>query len=221
PPSVLAVPPRGCINVHASLLPKYRGAAPIQWAIIRGEAETGITVMLMDEEMDHGPILLQRPVPILPEETAGELHDRLATLGAVCLLEALGGVEDGSLTPRAQDHSQATCAPMLSKGDGWLDWHEPAEALVNRIRGVTPWPGATTTLEGQPIKIWRTVLGSAEVAGRPGEVLAVGDDGVTVACGRGALRIEELQAAGGRRLDAASFLRGRPVAPGMVLGGRG
>ncbi len=221
PPSILNIPPMGCINVHASLLPKYRGAAPIQWAIINGETETGITIMLMDEEMDHGPILLQRPVPILPDETAGELHDRLAALGPPCLLEALEGLEAGSLTPRTQDHAEATYAPMLSKEDGRLDWSEPAERVVNRVRGVTPWPGATTSLGGEPIKVWRASASSAEASGRPGEVVAVGEDGLTVACGRGALRIEELQVAGRRRMAAASFLRGYPVAPGTILGGQG
>lgn len=221
PPSILNIPPMGCINVHASLLPKYRGAAPIQWAIINGETETGITIMLMDEEMDHGPILLQRPVPILPDETAGELHDRLAALGPPCLLEALEGLEAGSLTPRTQDHAEATYAPMLSKEDGRLDWSEPAETVVNRVRGVTPWPGATTTLGGEPIKVWQASVGPAEASGRPGEVVAVGEDGLTVACGRGAVRIEELQVAGRRRMAAASFLRGHPVAPGTILGGQG
>jgi methionyl-tRNA formyltransferase len=221
PPSILNIPPMGCINVHASLLPKYRGAAPIQWAIINGETETGITIMLMDEEMDHGPILLQRPVPILPDETAGELHDRLAALGPPCLLEALEGLEAGSLTPRTQDHAEATYAPMLSKEDGRLDWSEPAERVVNRVRGVTPWPGATTSLGGEPIKVWRASASSAEASGRPGEVVAVGEDGLTVACGRGALRIVELQVAGRRRMAAASFLRGYPVAPGTILGGQG
>ncbi len=221
PPSILNIPPMGCINVHASLLPKYRGAAPIQWAIINGETETGITIMLMDEEMDHGPILLQRPVPILPDETAGELHERLAALGPPCLLEALEGLEAGSLTPRTQDHAEATYAPMLSKEDGRLDWSEPAERVVNRVRGVTPWPGATTSLGGEPIKVWRASASSAEASGRPGEVVAVGEDGLTVACGRGALRIEELQVAGRRRMAAASFLRGYPVAPGTILGGQG
>ncbi len=221
PPSLLNIPPMGCINVHASLLPKYRGAAPIQWAIINGEAETGITIMLMDEEMDHGPILLQRPVSISPEETAGELHDRLAALGADCLLEALEGLEAGSLTPRTQDHAEATYAPMLSKEDGRLDWSEPAETVVNRVRGVTPWPGATTTLGGEPIKVWQASVGPADASGRSGEVVAVGEDGLTVACGRGAVRIEELQVAGRRRMAAASFLRGHPVAPGTILGGQG
>ncbi len=221
PPSILNIPPMGCINVHASLLPKYRGAAPIQWAIINGETETGITIMLMDEEMDHGPILLQRPVPILPDETAGELHDRLAALGPPCLLEALEGLEAGSLTPRTQDHAEATYAPMLSKEDGRLDWSEPAERVVNRVRGVTPWPGATTSLGGEPIKVWRASASSAEASGRPGEVVAVGEDGLTVACGRGVLRIEELQVAGRRRMAATSFLRGYPVAPGTILGGQG
>ncbi len=221
PPSLLNIPPMGCINVHASLLPKYRGAAPIQWAIINGETETGITIMLMDEEMDHGPILLQRPVPILPDETAGELHDRLAALGPPCLLEALEGLEAGSLTPRTQDHAGATYASMLSKEDGRLDWSEPAERVVNRVRGVTPWPGATTTLGGEPIKVWQASVGPADASGRPGEVVAVGEDGLTVACGRGAVRIEELQVAGRRRMAAASFLRGHPVAPGTILGGQG
>jgi methionyl-tRNA formyltransferase len=219
PPGVLAVPPGGCINGHASLLPKYRGAAPIQWAIINGERETGVTIILMDEEMDHGPILVKRSTPIAPAETAGELHDRLADMVADCLIEALDGIESGALTPEAQDHGQATFAPLLSKEDGRLDWSEPAEALVDRVRGVTPWPGATTTLYGDPLKVWRASVGPEGDSGRPGEVVAAGDDGLTVACGRGSVRLEELQVAGKRRMDASSFLRGHRVALGVVLGG--
>ena len=220
PPEVLAIPPRGCVNVHASLLPKYRGAAPINWAIINGEEETGITIMLMDEEMDHGPILLQRVVPILSGETAGELHDRLAALGAACLLEALEGLEEGSIVPRSQDHSRATYAPMLSKEDGRIDWGEPAEVLLNRIRGVTPWPGATTTLDGVLLKVWRAALAAPGAGGPPGQVLAVDDEGITVSCGRGSLRLEEVQLAGKRRMDVASFIRGHSVSPGTLLGGK-
>jgi methionyl-tRNA formyltransferase len=218
PPQVLAIPPRGCINVHASLLPKYRGAAPIQWAIIHGETETGITIMLMDEEMDHGPILLQRPVPIMPEETAGELHDRLAPIGAACLMEALDKLESGTLVPRPQDHSRATYAPMLTKEDGRVDWSQPARSVLWRIRGVTPWPGAATTLEGEPLKIWKASLGPEEVEGQPGEVVSAADQGLLVACGQGSVLVEELQLAGKRRMDVASFLRGRPVEPGTILG---
>lgn len=221
PTSVLDLPPRGCINVHASLLPKYRGAAPINWALINGETETGITIMLMDEEMDHGPILLQRAVSILPEETTGELHDRLAVLGAECLIDALKGLEDGTITPTPQDHDQATFAPMLSKEDGRLDWSQPAEALLNRIRGVTPWPGATTVLDDELFKVWKAVLGPKDVSGSPGEVVAVGDDGMTVACGQGSLRLLEVQVAGKKRMETASFLRGYSVSPGTILGGRG
>jgi methionyl-tRNA formyltransferase len=221
PPDVLAIPPKGCINGHASLLPKYRGAAPIQWAIINGERETGVTIILMDEEMDHGPILVQRSAPIAPGETAGELHDRLAAQVADALLEALEGLEAGTISPVPQDHSQATFAPLLAKEDGRLDWSEPAETLVNRVRGVTPWPGATTTLDGTPLKVWRATVGAKEASGRPGEVVAVGDDGLSVACGRGAVLLEEVQVAGKRRMDASSFLRGYQVALGTVLGDQG
>lgn len=220
PPAILELPPRGCINVHASLLPKYRGAAPINWALINGETETGITIMMMDEEMDHGPTLLQRAVAIGPGETAGELHDRLAVLGAECLLEALEGVEAGTLTPIAQDHDQATYAPMLSKEDGLIDWKEPAEALLNRIRGVTPWPGANTVLGGETFKVWRAELGPLGASGEPGEVTQVGEEGIIVACGKGSLLLKEVQLAGKKRLDAESFLRGHPLEPGAVLGGR-
>jgi methionyl-tRNA formyltransferase len=221
PPTVLALPPRGCINVHASLLPKYRGAAPINWALINGEKETGITIMLMDEEMDHGPTLLQRAVPILPEETAGELHDRLAVLGAECLMEALERLQDGSISPTSQVHAQATFAPMLSKEDGWIDWGEPAEVLVNRIRGVTPWPGATTTLRGEHLKVWRAVVGHAEVSGSPGEVASADDQGITVTCGGGSVRLLEVQLAGKRKMEAGSFLRGNPIPLGTILGVKG
>jgi methionyl-tRNA formyltransferase len=142
PPAVLDVPPRGSINVHASLLPRYRGAAPIAWAIIRGERETGITTFRMDAGMDTGPVLLQRPTAIGPEETAGELAERLATLGATVLIETLDRLD--ALMPRAQDAAAATLAPRLRKEDGFLDWTEPAAALAARVRGVNPWPGAVT-----------------------------------------------------------------------------
>lgn len=219
PPEVLAIPPLGCLNVHASLLPKYRGAAPINWALIKGEKETGITIMVMDEEMDHGPILLQRALAIGPEETAGELHDRLAVLGAETLMEALEGLMAGTLKPVVQDHSRATFAPFLKKEDGRLDWSQAAETVVNRVRGVTPWPGAVTTLGGELLKVWKAAPGPPGLSGRPGEVVAAGEDGLVVACGEGSVRLEVVQLAGRKKLDAASFLRGRPVEKGTVLGG--
>ena len=147
PPAILSLPPRGCINVHGSLLPKYRGAGPIQWALINGENETGITTMLMDEGMDTGAMLLQARITIVPDDTAGSLSPRLAELGGRLLVETLAQLKAGTLTPRAQDHRQATLAPLLKKEDGLIDWNLSATALANRIRGLTPWPGAQTFLK--------------------------------------------------------------------------
>ncbi|TLY42301.1 MAG: methionyl-tRNA formyltransferase [Nitrospirae bacterium] len=219
PPVILDLPPKGCVNVHGSLLPKYRGAAPIQWAIINGETETGITTMLMDPGMDTGPVLLQEPVPILPMETAGELAARLAPIGGRLLVKTISGLKDGTLTPNPQDHSRATLAPLLKKEDGMLRWDEEATALANRIRGLTPWPGAYTYHGDERWQIWRAEPANPGCAvAEPGVILEVTKETIRVAAGKGALLIYELQPASGKRLSVKQYLAGHPVKTGSRLG---
>jgi methionyl-tRNA formyltransferase len=217
PPPVLAALPRGCINVHGSLLPKYRGAAPVQWAVIRGERETGVSIMQLDEGMDTGPVFLERRVAIDPDETAGELLARLAPIGAAALLEAIAAITSGTARAVAQDHASASHAPMLAKADGAIDFARPAGEVAARIRGVDPWPGAHALLRGQPVKLFRArpAPGGPAVAGT---VLAIDPAGVHVAALDGAVVIRDLQAAGRKRLAAAQFAAGRGIATGDVLG---
>ena len=217
PPTMLALPRHGCINVHASLLPKYRGAAPIQWAILRGETVTGITIMQMNEGMDTGDVLLQRRTTIDDQETYGELQSRLAELGATALLEALERLKRGELRPQPQDDRAATMAPMIDKEDGRLDWRRPAVELARFVRAFNPWPSAFTTIDGALLKIHRARAVDAR-AGSPGTVLRA-DEVILVGCGEGALQLDELQLAGRRRLPAADFLRGVRLKPGTQLGG--
>lgn len=218
PRAVLEAPPRGCLNVHGSILPRYRGAAPVQWAVIHGEPETGVTIMQLDEGMDTGPTLLERRVAIEPEETAGELLARLAPIGAAALLEAIEGLAAGALRPAPQDHARATHAPMLTKADGAIDFAGPAGAVAARIRGVDPWPGAHAVLRGQPVKLFRARAGDAGPPAPPGTVIAIDAAGARIACGAGSVVIRELQAAGRKRLTAAQFAAGRGIAAGDVLG---
>ncbi len=217
-PALLAIPPLGCINVHASLLPKYRGAAPVNWALMRGEHMTGVTLMLIDETLDTGPILLQSELPIDPSDDAGTLQERLAVCGAETLVRALHGMESGALTAIPQDHARATSAPKLRKEDGLIVWNQRAIDLANLIRGVTPWPGAVTTHHGKPLRVWRaTPLASSE-ASRPGRVATIDALGAWVETGEGALVLVEVQAASGRRMAAAAYARGHGLRPGDVLG---
>lgn len=208
PRGILNAPRRGCLNVHASLLPRWRGASPIQAAILAGDDETGITIMQMDEGLDTGPILLAAAEPIRPDDTGQSLHDRLAPIGAHLILRAL----DEAPPPQPQPEA-GTYAPRLHRQDGKIDWHEPAGAIERRVRAFHPWPGTETTLDGAPMKIIAAEVAAGE--GPPGMVL---DDGLTVACGQDALRILEVQRPGGRRLDVAAFLRGRIVPAGTRLG---
>jgi methionyl-tRNA formyltransferase len=217
PPAILSLPPRGCINVHGSLLPKYRGAGPIQWAIINGETETGITTMLMDEGMDTGAMLLQKKIAIGPEDTAGSLSSRLADLGGRLLLETLAQLKAGTLTPRPQDHSQATLAPLLKKEDGAIDWRLSAAMIANRIRGLTPWPGAYTFLKTDRWMISRATAIDENTTLAPGEITAVTKEAIHVATGKGVLAIHELQPANGRRMPAAQYVAGHPLQIGMQL----
>jgi methionyl-tRNA formyltransferase len=217
PPAILSLPPRGCINVHGSLLPKYRGAGPIQWALINGETETGITTMLMDEGMDTGAILLQATMAIGPDETAGSLSSRLADLGGRLLAETLAQFKTGTLTPRLQDNGQATLAPLLKKEDGAVDWTLSATSIANRIRGLTPWPGAYTFLRTDRWTISRSVALDETTTLAPGQIIALTKDAIHVATGKGVLAIRELQPANGRRMPAAQYLAGHPLQTGMQL----
>jgi methionyl-tRNA formyltransferase len=212
PKSVLEIPRYGCINVHASLLPRYRGAAPINKAIIDGETETGVTTMYMDVGLDTGDMLIKRTTPIGELETAGQVHDRLALLGREAMEETLRRLCAGTLTAQKQDDALSNYAPMLKKEDGRIDWLRSARQIHNQVRGLDPWPGAYTTLKGEVLKIAKTVPETG--SGTPGSVVSATADGVRIACGEGVLQVGELQLPGKKRLTAADFLRGCPLAPG-------
>ena len=219
PAAILSLPPRGCINVHGSLLPKYRGAGPIQWAIINGETETGITTMLMDEGMDTGAMLLQESIPIAADDTAGTLSPRLAELGGRLLVETIARLKAGTLLPQQQDSSQATLAPLLKKEDGAIDWSLSAAALANRIRGLSPWPGAyTTVVGGDSWTLWRALALPEPATKPPGVIVAVTREAIHVATGEGILAVMELQPANSRRMAVSQYLSGHPVKVGLRLG---
>jgi methionyl-tRNA formyltransferase len=220
PPSILDLPRLGCLNVHTSLLPKYRGASPIQSAILNGDTETGVTIMKMDAGLDTGDILTQRVTPIQAEDNAATLHDRLAQLGAGLLVETIPAYAAGAIQPRPQPHELATHVAKLRKEDGRIDWGQPARAIGNRIRAFTPWPGAFTFLPGQAqpvlLKLWQAEVVTS--SGLQGEVLAADKTGILVGCGEGSLRVTSLQREGGRRMTAAEFLTGYPLKSGLRLG---
>ncbi|GKS65266.1 methionyl-tRNA formyltransferase [Nitrospira sp.] len=217
-PGILSLPPRGCVNVHGSLLPKYRGAAPVQWAVINGEAETGITTMLMDEGMDTGAMLLQEKLGIMPDDTAGTLAPRLAELGGRLLVETLAQLKAGTLTPKKQDDGQATMAPLLKKEDGLIDWTMKATMLANRVRGLSPWPGAYTFSGAERWNIWKAVSTAEATSERPGTIVSVGKQSILVAAGEGMLDLREIQTANSRRMPVSQFLTGHKVTAGMPLG---
>lgn len=217
-PGILSLPPMGCVNVHGSLLPKYRGAAPIQWAVINGETETGITTMLMDEGMDTGPMLLQEKLAIMPDDTAGTLAPRLAELGGRLLVETIAQLKAGMLTPKKQDDGQATLAPLLKKEDGLIDWKMKATSLADRVRGLSPWPGAYTFFGEERWNIWKAVLTIEATNDKPGTIVAVDKQSIRVATGEGMLDLREIQTANSKRMPVSQFLTGHKVSVGMQLG---
>ena len=217
PKALLDVPNMGAINLHASLLPKYRGPAPIQWAIINGEKQTGVTTMHLDEGMDTGDILLSSAVDIGPEDTSASLHDRLAKEGAQLILETIDRLADGSVSAVPQDDLAATYAPLLSKKAGHIDWTRPAAELADFIRGVTPWPSAYTYCDDMRLKILKATYMNMELPDAPGTVLASFPDELRVATGEGALLIQEIQGASGKCLCTKDFLCGCTIEPGTVL----
>ena len=229
PQSILDLPRHGCLNVHTSLLPKYRGAAPIQWAIANGDTETGVTIMKMDAGLDTGEIVAQRRTPIQPADDSTTLHDRLARLGAELLVETIPEYVTGKIQLRPQPVEGVSHAPKIKKEDGRIDWNRPAKTIWNRLRAFTPWPGAFTFFSGTGIlpvrnkpetspatphllKIWKAEI--VERSGKPGEILSADKNGIVVACGKDALRILELQREGGRRMNAAEFLAGHALKAG-------
>ncbi len=220
PPDVLAAPRAGCVNVHASLLPRHRGAAPIQWSILAGDDETGVTLMQMDEGLDTGPMLATRRTPIGPDETAAELFVRLSHLGAELVRDELPKLLAGALPPVAQDNAAATLAPPLTKELGRIDWRQTARQVHDRVRGLQPWPGCSSTLGARRLIVSQTRLDDppAVVAGAPGEVVAVTRDRVWVATGHGLVALTELQFEGKKRMTAREFMAGHPLRTGMMLG---
>jgi methionyl-tRNA formyltransferase len=219
PPAVLEAPRKGCLNLHASILPKYRGAAPITWAIARGESETGISLMAMDEGMDTGPVFSIHRTPIGPEMTADELTVALGALAADVVRADVARAVKGELTAAPQDHAAATMAPILEKEHGKIAWSEDARRVHDHVRAMTSWPGAFTTAQGKTLKVLESRVGEQEGArGAPGTVIAADKRGIEVACGRGSLRILRGQVEGRKPLTAAELAGGRAVTAGMVLG---
>lgn len=214
PKEILDLPKYGCINVHGSLLPKYRGSAPIQWSVINGDTETGVTIMQMAEGVDTGDMLYQKAIPINIDDTAESMFNKLSDLGGEMIAEALEMLENGELTAEKQDEALATHAPMLDKSISEIDWHKPALEVHNLVRGLYSWPIAQTTLHGKKLKIYRTSLGKGN--GKAGSVIAT--DPLTIACSDGAVVIEELQLEGKKRMDAKTFLIGHPLTDEDKLG---
>jgi methionyl-tRNA formyltransferase len=218
PKTLLTLPPMGVVNVHPSLLPHFRGSAPIQWAIIKGEKTTGVSTMFLSEKLDAGDVLLSEIVPIREEDTAGSLHDTLALVGARLLVKTIKGLCDRTLTSVAQDHSKATYAPMLKKSDGLVHWSQPAFDICNLIRGLDPWPGAFTFYQGKRLAFFGCTFSDKSPSGQPGEILGLASRGLHMATGQGSVYIREVQLEGRKKLPAADFLRGTVLDPGVVLG---
>ncbi len=227
PQVILDLPPKGCVNVHGSLLPKYRGAAPIQWAVINGEAETGVTIMMMDAGLDTGAILEQAVMPISAEDTAGDVASRMAEIGGRLLVPTLQQWVAGSITPQVQNESQATLAPILKKEDGLLDWSQPASTLANRVRGLSPWPGGYTFVKGERWGIWKVQAEEQEDSSsassnhahhEPGTIVGVNKQAIEVQTGNGVLRLVEIQPANKKRMAVAQYVAGHDITVGMLCG---
>lgn len=219
PKEILELPRYGCINVHASLLPKYRGAAPIQWAVIDGEKESGVTLMRMDEGLDTGDMIARTVIPLAEDETGGSLFDRLSEAGAKLLTDTLPLVEQGKVQYEPQPRESPTpYARMMTRELGRIDWNRPAAELERLVRGLNPWPAAYTSLHGKQLKLWKTRIGNAEAEGSPGEILEASGGALAVRTGDGVLEILELQLEGKKRMDAEAFLRGCRIGKGTVLG---
>ncbi|MDE7425934.1 MAG: methionyl-tRNA formyltransferase [Lachnospiraceae bacterium] len=217
PKEILDMPKYGCVNVHASLLPKYRGAAPIQWAVIDGEKESGVTTMLMEEGLDTGDMLKKTVVPLEKDETGGSLHDKLAAKGAKLLIETLKELQAGTATRTKQDDSLSNYAKMLDKHLGQIDFTKPAEEIERLIRGLNPWPSAFTGIDGKTLKIWSATVINREAEGKFGEVVEVNQDSILVKTGNGLLQLDEVQLEGKKRMETDAFLRGYPVEVGTIL----
>lgn len=218
--AVLDIPRLGTINVHASLLPQYRGSAPINWCIVSGEKKAGVTTMMTNEGIDTGDMLLRDEVEIGENETAEELTERLSSLGAQTLLRTLRALEDGTLVRTPQNEAEASYQPMLSREMGEMDWSRSAQQLHDQVRGLYPWPGAYTTMDGGVLKVWVSRISDMKTDAAPGAVVkADAKEGLFVACGTGVLQIVELQAPGSKRMNARDYLRGKPMQTGTVLGG--
>jgi methionyl-tRNA formyltransferase len=212
PQAVLDIPRRGAINVHASLLPRWRGAAPIQRALLAGDARTGISIMQMDAGLDTGPVLMREAFDIRDDDTAGTLHDRLAELGAHACVATLDALESGSPVPVPQSERDARYAPKITKADARIDWHESAVMVRRRVRAMNPAPGASCSIRGVDLKLWACIV--SDRTGSPGEVLDASAEGLLISCGQSSVLATEIQRAGGRRLGAREFLRGFPVSAG-------
>lgn len=218
PKGILQIPEHGCVNVHASLLPKYRGAAPINWVIINGERNTGITTICMDTGLDTGDILLKKEIKIYEDETAGELHDRLMNLGAEVLDETIDLIETGKTQPIPQDHKRASYAPMLTKEHGRIDWNKPAGEIKNLIRGTVPWPTSYTAYDGKTVKIWKSSVINSSKDYKPGVILEVKKDCILIATGQDVLSVEELQFSGRKRMSVNQYLIGNNIETNKILG---
>lgn len=218
PREILELAPYGCINVHASLLPSYRGAAPIQWAVINGETVSGVTTMQMDEGLDTGDMLLKTEVPLEPEETGGSLHDKLAAAGASLCVRTLKALEEGTVTPKKQGESPTAYASMLKKEMGEIRWEDPAISIERLIRGLNPWPSAYTGWQDKTMKIWEAEILEEDSGQEPGTVVRVDKDGFLVQTGKGLLKVTALQISGKKRMEADAFLRGYSMEPGEKLG---
>jgi len=215
--SLLNIAPMGAINIHPSLLPKYRGPAPIQWALINGEHETGVTIMIMDKGIDTGPIVLSESEPVLSDDTAESLHDRLAKKGAKLLIRALDGLQTNTIQPCLQNDELATYAKLLRKNDGLIQWHEPAQKIVHFIQGMTPWPGAFTFLNDKRFKIYKATCQNSDHNDTPGKVFQGFPGELLVTTGHGVLSILEIQGSSGKRLPIEDFLRGFHISPDMIF----